>query len=232
MAVAVQCYTVAGGALAVQQGAVREGFLEKASTQARGRDGSESGKVGSLEAWSRLREQQVEGKGSASTEALTQERVRDEAAEQSQAEELGALSSGWGQSDPCAKETTLVFDFMQEAVGDEALQEPGRNPGRGPGEVGTRKGSRCFGEEETDVRAGGGREAGHMMPSPCSVIPTVRPQCEQAWGTADAFWPVVWALRCLGLPREGSPAVRPGAAPTVVWAWPVGGPVAYAHPIA
>lgn len=90
-------------AVAAQEGAVREGFLEKALVQAlvahgsESGDGNKSGKVGAVEEWSQLREQQVEGTGEHQHVApLTQEWVRDEAGDRSQAEELGVLSSGQG----------------------------------------------------------------------------------------------------------------------------------------
>lgn len=63
-------------AVAAQEGAVREGFLEKASVQAlvahgsESGDGNKSGKVGAVEEWSQLREQQVEGTGAPARSAV------------------------------------------------------------------------------------------------------------------------------------------------------------------
>lgn len=64
-----------------------------------------------MEEWSQLRERQVEGTGEHQHAALlTQEWVRAEAGDGSQAEELGALSSGQGLawSFLCSKEVALV----------------------------------------------------------------------------------------------------------------------------
>lgn len=105
-------------AVAAREGAVREGFLEKASVQAhmahgsKSGNGNKSGKVGAVGEWSQLREQQVEGTGEHQDAApLTQEWVSDEAGDGSQAEDLGALSSGKGLAGPflCSKEVALML---------------------------------------------------------------------------------------------------------------------------
>lgn len=178
-------------AVAAQEGAVREGFLEKASVQAHMAHmahGSESGnenksrKVGAVEEWSQLKRQQAEGTGEHQHAApLTQEWVRDEAEmkvrPRPRNSELCPQGRDWPGLSFVLKRWPWCPGLRQHEVGDEALERMGRGhwarvqerwgPVKAPGSgVWGRQGKIwCV------LEAGG--KAGRRVPSLCSVIPSV-----------------------------------------------------------